>query len=59
MIAEVSEAKKKVAIKSEMMTTMATILKEKHLDYVTFRIRFTDYIAPDPQTGKKKLIVRE
>ena len=34
-------------------------LREKHLDYVQFYVRFVDAIRPDPKTGKKHLIVTQ
>ena len=40
-----------------MLRQMKAILKEKHLGYVQFYVRFVDAILPDPVTGKKPLIV--
>ena len=36
---------------------MKGILQEKHLGYVQFYVRFVDAILPNPETGKKSLIV--
>lgn len=57
MLAEVSDAKKTHEIRSEMVRQMGRILKEKHLEYVKFSIRFVEEIRPDIRTGKKRLIV--
>ena len=57
MLAEVSDARKIHEIRGEMMRQMRQILKEKHLDYVRFSIRFVEEIRPDGRTGKKRLIV--
>ena len=42
-----------------MLRQMRGILEEKGLDYVRFSVRFVDQISPDPQTGKKKLILSQ
>lgn len=55
MLAEVSENRE--MIHEEMFRQMGEILREKGLDYVRFSVRFVDQIFPDPQTGKKKLII--
>lgn len=57
MLAEVSNPEQKEHIQSEMMRQMNEILREKHLDYVQFCVRFVDAILPNPKTGKKPLIV--
>ena len=44
-------------IQEEMLRQMKEILREKGLDYVQFYIQFVGQILPDPQTGKKKLII--
>lgn len=36
---------------------MRGILREKGLEYVQFYVRFVSQILPDPQTGKKRLIL--
>ncbi|RGY97930.1 phenylacetate--CoA ligase family protein [Clostridium sp. AM58-1XD] len=57
MLAEVSDGRRIHEIRSEMIKQMGQILKEKHLEYVDFSIRFVDEIRPDRMTGKKRLIV--
>lgn len=57
MLAETSESADREMIHSEMLRQMKEILREKGLDYVQFCIQFVDQIFPDPQTGKKKLII--
>lgn len=59
MLAEVSQTASKEKIRQEMLRQMRGILKEKKLSYVQFYIRFVNKIQPDPQTGKKRLIVNE
>lgn len=57
MLAETEEFATKEAIQSEIIRQMKAILLEKELDYVDFRVCFVPQIPPDPQTGKKRLIV--
>jgi len=57
MLAEMEDGADQEAIRSEMLMQMRAILLEKGLDYVQFYVRFVEQIVPDPQTGKKKLIV--
>lgn len=57
MLAETTGAASKNEIRREMLGQMSGILKEKKLSYVQFYVRFVDKIQPDPQTGKKRLIV--
>ncbi|QNM05306.1 phenylacetate--CoA ligase family protein [Qiania dongpingensis] len=57
MLAETSAAASRDEIRREMLEQMSGILKEKKLSYVQFYVRFVDEITPDPQTGKKRLIV--
>lgn len=57
MLAEVSDKRRVLEIKAEMMRQMREILKEKRLEYVEFSIRFVEEIRPDRKTGKKRLIV--
>lgn len=59
MLAEVSQSASKEKIRQEMLRQMRGILEEKKLSYVQFYIRFVNEIQPDPQTGKKRLIVSE
>lgn len=58
MLAEASKTASKDAIRTKMLRQMAKILAEKKLGYVQFYIKFVDEIRPDPQTGKKRLIVK-
>jgi phenylacetate-CoA ligase len=58
MLIEVSEAGKKDSIQIEMLINMKEILSKKNLEYVKFSVRFVEEILPDPQTGKKRLIVK-
>lgn len=57
MLAETAEGADQEDIRTEMLTQMRAILLEKGLEYVQFYIQFVREIRPDPQTGKKKLIV--
>lgn len=57
MLAETSKPASKDRIYSEMQRQMNKILIEKQLSYVQFKVQFVDEISPDPQTGKKRLIV--
>ena len=59
MLAETSENADRDMIREEMLRQMKGILEEKGLGYVRFDIRFVDQVFPDPQTGKKKLILSE
>lgn len=58
MLAETAETASREEIRMEMQRQMNGILAEKNLSYVRFDIRFADEIRPDPQTGKKRLIVK-
>lgn len=57
MLAEVSDGQRIHEIRSEMLKQMGQILKDKHLEYVKFDLRFVEGIRPDRETGKKRLIV--
>ena len=59
MLAETSENADREMIHGEMLRQMRGILEEKGLDYARFSVRFVDQIVPDPQTGKKKLILSQ
>ena len=59
MLAEVSRSEEKEQVRLEILRQMGEILREKHLDYVQFYVRFVEEILPDPATGKKPLIVPE
>lgn len=58
MLAEVSEARHEEKIRFEMLRQMKEILREKHLEYIQFYVRFVEEILPDQRTGKKPLIVK-
>ncbi len=58
MLAETAPAASQADIRSEMLGQMGEILAEKGLAYVDFGVRFVSQILPDPQTGKKRLIVQ-
>ncbi len=57
MLAVVPEEKKRDGVKTEMIIRMDELLKEKNLQYVDFSIQFASEIQPDPETGKKRLII--
>lgn len=57
MLAEAAFEERKPAIEAEILRQMKGILQEKHLGYVQFYVRFVDAILPNPETGKKSLIV--
>ena len=59
MLAESSDNADRDMIRGEMLRQMKGILEEKGLGYVRFDVRFVDQVFPDPQTGKKKLILSE
>ncbi|MDO4554578.1 MAG: phenylacetate--CoA ligase family protein [Lachnospiraceae bacterium] len=44
-------------IQQEMHLQMGKILADKGLDYVHFSVHFVNHILPDPNTGKKPLII--
>lgn len=56
---QVSSQEYKTTVLQEMTTAMKHMLKEKKLDYVQFIIMFVDEILPNPETGKKPLIVQQ
>lgn len=58
MLAELSQTASRDAVRTEILRQMAEILAEKKLAYVQFYIKFVGKIRPDPQTGKKRLIVK-
>lgn len=58
MLAETVSAASQATIQTEMLRQMRDILTEKGLAYVDFHVRFVSRIPPDPQTGKKRLIVQ-
>ncbi len=58
MLAEISDTRHEEKIRFEMLRQMKEILREKHLEYIQFYVRFVEEILPDPRTGKKPLIVK-
>lgn len=59
MIAEFSEQTDIAKAKRQIQKQLNTVLSEKQLGYVTYEIIQTEQIAPDPLTGKKRLILIE
>lgn len=57
MLAQISSAALEEDIRSEMLRQMRQILNEKKMNYVQFDVQFVDHIWPDPNTGKKRLII--
>lgn len=57
MVAETAEDSLRETIRGEMQARMKKILEEKGLGYVQFYVKFVRKIPPDPQTGKKRLII--
>ena len=57
MLAETAENADRDMIQAEMLRQMKEILREKGLNYVQFYVQFVGQILPDPQTGKKKLVI--
>lgn len=57
MLAEVSKDSLQETVQKEILQQMRDILREKGLEYVQFFVRFVPQILPDPQTGKKRLIL--
>lgn len=57
MLAEVSKDSLQETVQREILRQMRDILREKGLEYVQFYVRFVPKILPDPQTGKKRLIL--
>jgi phenylacetate-CoA ligase len=58
MLIEASGEGNKESIQSDMLKNMTEILCKKNLGYVKFDIQFVEEILPDPQTGKKRLILK-
>lgn len=59
MLAETAQGAARDVIRAEMLKQMRGILEEKKLSYVQFTVQFVDEIQPDPQNGKKRLIVKK
>lgn len=57
MLVEISDERKKEAIKRELLKQVKLVIQRKHMGYVRFFLKFTDRIEPDQKTGKKQLIV--
>lgn len=57
MYAEISGSASEEMVRAEMLNQMRKILLEKKLDYVQFYVIFVEEILPDPETGKKPLIL--
>ena len=58
MLVETDTHADKDYIVHEVSGRVKSILAEKHLDYVHFLINFVEKIFPNPNTGKKQLIIR-
>lgn len=59
MLAEVTDNDLRETVRREVLRKMQDILRGKELGYARFRIHFVPEILPDPNTGKKRLIVTE
>ena len=59
IIAEFSEQTDIAKAKLQIQKQLNAVLAEKQLGYVTYEIIQTEQIAPDPITGKKRLILIE
>lgn len=46
-------------IRNYIYSKMHSILKDKKMESIDFKIRFVDEILPNPRTGKKSLIIKE
>ena len=57
MEAEISAESRCEAVIEEMQLQLLRLLQEKQMDWVQFTVQAVPRIAPDPQTGKKRLIV--
>ncbi len=57
MIAEVPDMDRRTSVETELAPQLQKILREKRLDYVRYHLKFTERIAPDPLTGKKRLVL--
>lgn len=59
MIAEITDDSLQERVRNEILRQMKMILEEKGLGYVQFYVTFVPEILPDPQTGKKRLILTD
>lgn len=59
MLAEIADDSLQERVRNEMLRQMKMILEEKGLGYVQFYVTFVPEILPDPQTGKKRLILTD
>ena len=57
MEAEITPEGRKDAVLQEMRQQLGMLLREKQMDWVLFDVQAVRRIEPDPQTGKKRLIV--
>ncbi len=57
MRAQISQTVSQADIRAEILKEMKAVLKEKNLEFVQFSVKFADEIKPDPNTGKKRLII--
>lgn len=57
MLAESSPGAGQKGIERELRRQLGGILLKKDLSYLNFSIRFVDEILPDPNTGKKRLVL--
>jgi len=57
MLVEISDERKKEAVKRELLKQVKQVIQRKHMGYVRFFLEFTERIEPDRKTGKKQLIV--
>ncbi len=57
MRAQISQTASQADIRVEILKEMKAVLKEKNLEFVQFSVKFADEIKPDPNTGKKRLII--
>ncbi len=57
MRAQISQTASQADIRAEILKEMKAVLKEKNLEFVQFTVKFSDEIKPDPNTGKKMLII--
>lgn len=59
MLAEIAYDSLQERVRNEMLRQMKMILEEKGLGYVQFYVNFVPEILPDPETGKKRLILTD
>lgn len=59
LLAEIRPNANKEKIEREIKAILDPILAEKGLTYLHYTVSFTDWLSPDPRTGKTPLIVRK